>query len=118
MKLLSIDSEHNGLFLKNDEWASIDSLQKEDIVGLIQAAAANHIEVDELTEERYIKHPASKTIYEKLSRCIFRRLIESSMSWNESMGSKSPRRPRLKLRNKESRGGLQKLLYPALPLPI
>lgn len=70
MKLLSIDSEHNGLFLKNDEWASIDSLQKEDIVGLIQAAAANHIEVDELTEERYIKHPASKTVYEKLSRVL------------------------------------------------
>lgn len=70
MKLLSIDSEHNGLFLKNDEWASIDSLQKEDIVGLIQAAAANHIEIDKLTEERYIKHPASKTIYEKLSEVL------------------------------------------------
>lgn len=66
MKLLKIDSDHNGLFLKNGEWASIDSLQKEDIVYLIQTAAANHIEADEPTEERYIKHPASKTIYEKL----------------------------------------------------
>ena len=28
MKLLSIDSNHNGLFLKNGEWASLDSLQK------------------------------------------------------------------------------------------
>lgn len=70
MKLLSIDFEHNGLFLKNGEWASIDSLQKEDIVCLIRTAAANHIEVDELTEERYIKRPASKTIYEKLSEVL------------------------------------------------
>ena len=70
MKLLSIDSNHNGLFFKNGEWASLDSLQKEDIVCLIQAAAINHIEVDELTDEQYIKHPASKTIYEKLSEVL------------------------------------------------
>ena len=66
MKLLRINEQHQGFFLKNDDWVSMESIEKEDILYLIEAAAINEIELDEPTEDLYINNPAAKTIYDQL----------------------------------------------------
>lgn len=80
MKLLEINEQHRGFFLKNGDWASIESIEKEDILYLIEATAVNEIELDEPTEDLYINNPAAKTIYDQLL-AVMKELNENRESY-------------------------------------
>ena len=80
MKLLKINEQHQGFFLKNGDWASIESIEKEDILYLIEATAVNEIEMDEPTEDLYINNPAAKTIYDQLL-AVLKELNENRESY-------------------------------------
>ena len=65
MKLLKINDEHKAFFRKGDEFIPITSIERDDLVLLIDFVAAdNEIEMDAITKENHIEDPTAKLIYE------------------------------------------------------
>lgn len=67
MRLLKIGDDHEAFFRKDEDWASVTAIERDDLVILIDAVAGeNQIELDECTQERFIVNPTAKLIYENL----------------------------------------------------
>lgn len=67
MKLLKIDENHQASFLKDTEWIPIISIERDDLVLLIDAVAVeDNVELDECSDGLFIADPTAKLIYEKI----------------------------------------------------
>lgn len=65
--LLDINAEHKGVFLRNGEYASISSIEPQDILDLIKSIAKDpSATLTECTAENDIVDLIDKTIYKKL----------------------------------------------------
>lgn len=66
-KLLCITEDHQAQFLRNGQWASISSLESDDVLALVREVANNSdVAFDVCTEENDIVNPIDKTIYIEL----------------------------------------------------
>ena len=67
MKLLKIDENHQASFFRDDEWIPITSIERNDLVLLIDAVAIeDDVELDECSDGLFIANPTAKLIYEKI----------------------------------------------------
>lgn len=67
MELLKIDDSGDAFFKKDDEWASVRDIEKDDLLALIKAAAENNtVTLDECTSDRNINNPIEKIIYQEI----------------------------------------------------
>lgn len=65
--ILEINEEHKGVFLRNGEYASISSIEPQDILNLIKLIAKDSsVTLTECTTENDIVDLIDKTIYKKL----------------------------------------------------
>lgn len=67
MELLKIDDSGDAFFKKDDKWASVRDIEKDDLLALIKAVAENNtVTLDECTSGRNINNPIEKTIYQEI----------------------------------------------------
>lgn len=67
MELLKIDENHRAFFSRNGEWASVQDIERDDLLALIDKVAENNdIHLDECTAENDIVDQIEKTIYQQL----------------------------------------------------
>ena len=67
MELLKIDDSGDAFFKKDDKWASVRDIEKDDLLALIKAVAENNtVTLDECTSDRNINNPIEKTIYQEI----------------------------------------------------
>ena len=67
MELLKIDDSNDAFFKKDDEWASVRDIEKDDLLALIKAVAENNtVTLDECTSDRNINNPIEKIIYQEI----------------------------------------------------
>ena len=70
MDLLRIN-EQEGQFFKNGAWVPISEIERDDLLGLIKAAANHdHVGLVECNESTPIKDPIAKTIYEQVYKVL------------------------------------------------
>lgn len=69
MKILKIENG-NGLFLKSNEYQSIESIGKEDILILMEKCMNETVEIDESANsgDKKINSPAQKIIYDSIAK--------------------------------------------------
>ena len=69
MELLRINDSGDAFFKKDDEWASVRDIEKDDLLALIKAVAeSNTVTLEECTSDRSINNPIEKTIYQEIYR--------------------------------------------------
>lgn len=67
MKLLKIDEGNQASFMKDGEWIPIISIERDDLVSLIDAVAVGEgVEIDECSDGLFIADPTARLIYKNI----------------------------------------------------
>jgi len=71
MKLLKIDESNNAYFSKDNEWVPIVSIERDDLLSLIDRLAVEEIvELDECNNALYIADPTARLIYKNIYNAL------------------------------------------------